>query len=62
MAETLELKMEKKDAHSSGIFSVAFSPDGKTILSGSWDKTLKVWKFETDGVPGTHQTSSPTAS
>ena len=36
------LHTEKKDAHSSVISSVAFSPDGKTILSGSWDKTLKV--------------------
>ena len=26
--------------------SVAFSPDGKTIVSGSADKTLKVWEVE----------------
>ena len=40
---TLELKTEKQNAHSERITSVAFSPDGKTILSGSYDKALKVW-------------------
>ena len=34
---------EKKDAHSSYITSVAFSPDGTKIVSGSDDKTIKVW-------------------
>ena len=42
-AATLELVTEKSNAHSSNIASVAFSPDGKTIVSGSRDKTLKVW-------------------
>ena len=40
---TLELKTEKQSAHRQAISSVAFSPDGKTILSGSFDTTLKVW-------------------
>ena len=35
--------MAKWDAHSGYVLSVAFSPDGKTIVSSSEDKTLKVW-------------------
>jgi len=40
---SLELKVEKQSAHSNNVRSVAFSPDGKTIVSGSDDKTIKVW-------------------
>ena len=43
MAATLELKATKESAHSNGITSVAYSPDGKTIVSGSYDRTIKVW-------------------
>ena len=39
----MELKAEKQSAHSGDVNSVAFSPDGKTIVSGSDDQTLKVW-------------------
>ena len=49
LADTLELKAEKQGAHSSAVTSVAFSPDGKTIASGSGDRTVKVW--------GTHSLS-----
>ena len=42
-AASLELKAEKQNAHSDLVTSVAFSPDGKTIVSGSLDQTLKVW-------------------
>ena len=42
-AASLELKVEKQSAHSDWVTSVAFSPDGKTIVSGSDDKTIKVW-------------------
>ncbi|HOE99936.1 MAG TPA: hypothetical protein PK385_01745 [Spirochaetota bacterium] len=37
-----ELKIQL--GHSSGVRSVAFSSDGKYALSGSDDKTLKLWK------------------
>ena len=42
-AASLELKGEKQSAHSDAVLSVGFSPDGKTIVSGSSDQTLKVW-------------------
>jgi len=29
--------------HSNWVRSVAYSPDGKHIVSGSWDNTVKVW-------------------
>ena len=40
---SLELKATKPNAHRDRVTSVAFSPDGKTIVSGSADKALKVW-------------------
>ena len=43
LADKLELLSEKTNAHSSSISSVTFSPDGTKIVSGSWDKTIKVW-------------------
>ena len=42
-AASLELKAEKESAHSHYVMSVAFSPDGKTIVSGSRDAMIKVW-------------------
>ena len=39
----MELLSEKTNAHSNYIMSVAFSPDGTKIVSGSWDMTIKVW-------------------
>ena len=41
-AVSLELKAEGKCARSCAVFSVAFSPDGKTIVSGSRDDAREV--------------------
>jgi len=43
LAAKLELLSEKTNAHSDVIGSVAFSPDGTKIVSGSDDETIKVW-------------------
>lgn len=40
---SLELKNEKQSAHSNWIASVAFSPNGNAIVSGSYDNAIKVW-------------------
>ena len=40
--ETLTLK-----GHSDIVASVSFSPDGKRIVSGSFDNSLKVWDAQT---------------
>ena len=46
-AATLELVAEKQGAHDREINSVAISPDGKTIVSGSDYQALKLWNAGT---------------
>jgi WD40 repeat protein len=36
------------EGHTSPVQSVAFSRDGKTILSGSFDGTMKLWRADRD--------------
>jgi glucose repression regulatory protein TUP1 len=35
--------LERFEGHTNSVYSVAFSPDGRSIVSGSLDMTLKVW-------------------
>jgi len=38
------------EGHKGDVYSVAVSPDGKTIVSGSWDHTVRMWDAQT-GAP-----------
>jgi WD40 repeat protein len=33
--------------HTHYVFSVAFSPDGERLASGSWDQTVRLWDVKT---------------
>jgi len=39
--------------HASFVSSLAISPAGDVLASGSWDKTIKVWELETGALIGT---------
>jgi WD40 repeat protein len=54
LAGALELLSEKTDAHGGDIMSVAFSPDGTKIVSGS--RAIKVWD---SGAPRSPEIAPP---
>ncbi|ORY81873.1 WD domain-containing protein [Protomyces lactucae-debilis] len=51
--------VETLDAHEGAVWSLQVHPDGRTLVTGSADKTVKFWRFETtqvDVVGTTRQT------
>lgn len=39
-----EYRFVPQIGHTDEVFSVTITPDGKYIVSGSWDNTIKVWR------------------
>ena len=54
--ETISLPIATLSGHSDSVLSISFSPDGKTVVSGSLDNTTKLWdvanKKEITTLPG----------
>ncbi|MBD2532699.1 AAA-like domain-containing protein [Nostoc flagelliforme FACHB-838] len=40
-------EQNRLEGHSTGVISVVFSPDGKTLASASTDNTIKLWNLDT---------------
>ena len=39
--------MRRLEGHERAITACCFSPDGKTVASGSWDRAVKIWSRKT---------------
>ena len=40
--------------------SASFNPEGKLIVSASWDKSIKIWKINNTSPPNTSSLGGPT--
>jgi WD40 repeat protein len=51
--QTWSACLQTLESHTNGVTSVAFSPDGQTLASGSWDSTIKLWDALTGALRST---------
>ena len=49
-AESGQEKLTLKE-HMGSVYSVSFSPGGRTIATGSWDNTIKIWDADQPNEP-----------
>jgi WD40 repeat protein len=49
-ATTGEISCGPFEGHNQPVSCIAFLPDGMYIVSGSWDKTIRVWNTKTGGI------------
>lgn len=51
--------VEKMQAHDGKVWALAVHPDGRSVVTGSEDKTVKFWRFDVvdEEIPGTRRTT-----
>src|SRR5207248_10388883 len=58
-AEKWKVRLDLDTKHEQAVSSVAFSPDGKLLATGSLDKTVKLWNAESGKEIAMLRTSGP---